>query len=332
MFEKIVNMRHKSRSFLCIAAVIAVIFFTVLSYTLLSPQDTNNFSITAYAMKFLEDGLMGMSEVDIIDQPDILGGYYDRENGLFYISVGLRCDGENIKSVEFFVEDGFFAKQYYGDLKYEEGVSMTYVGADHRLVMVGEDFEIAGHSLVLGKDDMADNLLLFWGMETETPGLHPRDLNLPEKIDMLAKATFNDGATSTLPVTIDISKTGIYSYMRSEKEIEVRKEKLARIDYYRNLPLVELELMSESVKPLTTPYSDIGNNELYYEYETDPKFGAATLIQEENLEFDESGIARNAIIDGTYVVVIKHDDDGELVGMLYKLPAHAIEDLCFRDN
>ena len=290
-----------------------------VSSTLQTPGSAYTFSLVAYTVHALPDGSFGLREVDLLDQPDVWGSYFDGENGLYYVSVGLRAEGENIRSVEFSVAEGFFAKQYIGDLKNKEGVMRSYVGSDSRLVMVGDEFDIVGNVLVLENNEMVDDLLLFWGMEIDESDFYNSGVPHPDKIDVNAIATFNNGATAERTVTIDLSGPGVGGVRPSDAEIErMYQEHLARYEYFMNIPLEEMELIPESVSRLTlNPVYDA----YYFVY--DAGYGEqAILVQEEHTEFDEHGMCRKSFGGGPigdHMVVLMRDAEGEIIGMLYKV-------------
>ena len=158
--QEISQKQHKKRprfrSAVTLATTAAVVICFLLGNMLLNPHGDNVFFVKAYAMEQQADGSIGLREVDVVDQPDTWGGYFDGEN--FYVSVGLKYEGENIKSVDFTAAEGFFAKQYINNLsdEDEEDILKMYVGADNRLVMAGEDFEIAGDRITFDDETMTD--------------------------------------------------------------------------------------------------------------------------------------------------------------------------------
>lgn len=182
----------------CLCAVLLMVFGGL-------PNSTNTFFVSAYALEIASDGAIQLKETDFLEQPDVWGGHFDGKN--FYVNVGLRYGGDNIKSVDFATESGFFAKQYVGNLVDGENVSRLYVGADNKLVVYGTEFEIVGETITLNEETMTDDLLLFWGM----PMADVQD-DTPERVDITATATFLDGRTQELPVSIDLSGEGVVSY------------------------------------------------------------------------------------------------------------------------
>ena len=283
------------------------------------PQDKNRFVLLTYTPEIQEDDTVMLREVDLVDQPDIWGGYYDGETELFYVNIGLGCKGENIINVEFSVNKGFFARQHIGDLKFDKDSPRLYVGAENRLVMVGTDFDIIGDTVILGKDEVTNDTFLFWGTEIEESEFY-EILHATGKIDIYAKAMFSDSTTAERTISIDLSSGGAYTVSPSAAKLETdsleTEQRMELSEYYRSLPLEELELIPESVRPLTY---DTDYNALYFDYEIDGLIGS-TLFQDEYAVFDNDGVTRGAILGGEYLVVIKRGIDGEFTGMLYKLP------------
>lgn len=311
MLNKINEKQNKRRpAFRPIMAVAtaAVICLAIFGYLFLAPNDNNVFSIKAYALEELADGI-GLREIDLINQPEVWGGHYDGE--YFYVSVGLQCEGENIKSVEFKMENGVFARQYISDFKDGENVSRLYVGADSQLVMVGEEFEILGSEILLDEESMTKDMLLFCALEIP-------DINsIPEKIEIVAIATFNDGTTQEKTLTIGLSGTGAYTHQASDEEIEAS---LAEYEYYMSLPLELCELIPETVKTVT---------DIYYEVYVDGEFVFSSYVDREHMEFDENGIYRGGCgtlgLEGMNIEIFELNDSGEIIGMIYHVP----EDLLY---
>ena len=136
------------------------------------------------------------------------GWSFNDDSESVYVNVWLKCEGENIKNVEFFTAEGFFAKQYIkrenGDI-IRDDVPMGAVGTPsggYTIVHYGNNYERVGNSLILNADEMTDDLLLFWGRESRRVG---HDLNLPSELTFRAVATFNDGKTQEETVVIDLS-------------------------------------------------------------------------------------------------------------------------------
>ncbi|GHU49290.1 hypothetical protein FACS1894127_2160 [Clostridia bacterium] len=217
------------RSAVALATVAAVFCLVMFGTTLLNPQTDNVFSIKAYAMEQQTDGSVELREVDLINQDHIWSGYNDGEN--IYLNVRLKCEGENIKSVDFFTDEGFFAKQY---IKMENGkivtdnVPISYVGDSHTLVMYGTDFEIVGSKLTLEKDVMTDDLLLFLGSSING--------RMPLTMTIRALATFNDGKTQEETLMIDFpGELVIVNVVTRERfeAIQSGKEKKESYDYVK---------------------------------------------------------------------------------------------------
>ena len=285
----------------------ACLGLVLLASLLGMPGPANTFAVKAYALEEQADGTIGLKETDLLHQPDVWGGYYDGE--YLYINVGLRYEGENIERVTFTTEEGFFAKQSISALSTGENVGRLYVGADSTLVLVGTEFEIVGSQVTLNGETMTDDLLLFWGMESET-GAHP------SKIEMTAAATFHDGRTQAVPISLDLSDaSGMVlsgkSTLSEEEQQEAQRESVERYAYYQSLPLEDCELMEDSVEAVT----DV------YEFSLGILTRVITL--NENMEFDEDGIWRGGPAtssDQVYIPVIQRNADGTYTGMVYRVP------------
>ncbi len=268
------------------------------------PNPANAFFVSAYALELAGDGTIKLKETDLIEKSDVWGGHFDGEN--FYVNVGLRYAGSNIRRVDFTTETGFFAKQHIGSLDVGKNVSKLYVGADNKLVVYGTEFEIVGGTVTLSEETMTDDLLLFWGTQAT-------DMDeVPKHIDITATAAFYDGRTQEVSVPIDLSGMGITSFTLSEEDIQRDKEER---DYYENLPLEKCELLEESVETVTDVY--------------EVKLGTSTdwITINDEMEFNEDGIWRggtrgdfSAAVYEVYIPVIKRDANGVYTGMLYRVP------------
>jgi len=189
----------------------AVVCLAVFGNVFNTPKINNAFSVKAYAMDVQEDGTAIMREVDLYDQTQPWSAHYD--SGDIYLNVNLKCEGENIASVDFYTDDGFFAKQYIefnenGNVVFGEAGGSGWIdenGVNH-VMRVGTDYEKVGSVLTLSKNDFTDDVLLFWGTEfaagvpledffsqTQLDGLFSQLSKIDVKIR--AVATFNDGST-----------------------------------------------------------------------------------------------------------------------------------------
>ena len=269
------------------------------------PTSANAFFVKAYALEPTSDGTIELKETDLMEQPDVWGGHFDGEN--FYVSVGLRYDGNNIKSVDFNTESGFFAKQYISSLVVGENVSPIYVGPENKLVMYGTEFEIVGDMITLDEETMTDDLLLFWGTQATEMS------EIPKQIDIKATATFRDGRTQEVMVPFDLSGVGVFSSTVSEEDRQRHKEEL---DYYMNLPLDKCELLEETVEAV----ADV--------YEVNVGMGTDWITIRDEMEFDNDGIWRGGTRGGfneaggyeVYIPVIKRDGENSYTGMIYRVP------------
>lgn len=300
--------RKKKHRWLKVGVAAACLGLALLAVIWEMPNPANMFVVKAYALEEQEDGTIGLRESDLLQQPDVWGGYYDGEH--LYINVGLRYEGENIESVTFTTEEGFFAKQSISALSTGENVGRMYVGADNTLVLVGTEFEIVGSQVTLSGETMTDDLLLFWGMESET-GAHPN------KLEMTAVATFRDGQTQEVPISVDLSSgAGLALFRKSplseEEQQEAQQQGAETYAYYQSLPLEDCELIEDSVEAVTDVYEV-------------PLGSVVTNIitLNEDMEFDEDGIWRGGPAtssDQVYIPVIRRNADGTYTGMVYRVP------------
>ena len=196
------NKRPAFRAVVSCATAATLILLMVLGGILLAPASNNVFTIKAYALEQLPDGSIGLCEVDLINQPDTWGGYFDGE--VFFISIGLKAEGDNIKSVEFSTTEGFFAKQDIGKLGSIDDM-MPQIRIGNRLVMAGTDFDIVGDTITIDKDTIDDDYLIFWG--TENADFY----NPPQSANILAKVKFDDGKTAEETVFVDLSGESVYA-------------------------------------------------------------------------------------------------------------------------
>lgn len=302
--------RHRWFKYGLVAACLCVA--VLLSYWG-APKPADAFFVKAYALEIADDGTVGLKETDLMDQSEVWFGHFDGKN--FYLSVGLRYDGNNIKSVDFITEDGFFAKQYIGSLSPGNGISQTYVGPENKLVMYGEEFEIVGDRITLNDETMTDDLLLFWG----TQAADMREV--PEQIEIKATATFYNRRTQEVTIPIDLSRLGtgdvpwipwVLTYDISEEDIQRNSEIK---DYYMSLPLEQCELLEESIETVT----DV--------YEVKLRGSTSWIRYFDKLEFDENGIYKSGYqgdytADGyeVYIPVLKRDENGVYTGMIYRVP------------
>jgi len=168
--EKKDNKRRIYKRAVAIATAAAVMFFAIFGTALFDQifdRNSNNlFAITVYAMELQPDGTYEWREVDIA-QLYGWGEHYDGE--VLYIGLGLwfEFEGENIRTVEFSLEDGFFATQYIGNFGEVPNITRWHISVPpdfttSRLVMYGNEFEKIGNIISFG-NYMPDDILLFWG-------------------------------------------------------------------------------------------------------------------------------------------------------------------------
>ncbi|NLV23057.1 MAG: hypothetical protein GXY49_13945 [Syntrophomonadaceae bacterium] len=329
VLDKVIQKQHKKRptfraavSFATVAAVICLIVF---GSTFFLPQGDNIFVVKAYAMEVQEDGSVELREVDIADtRPEYWGGHIDGATNTMYVGLGLRCEGENIESVEFSTDNGFFAEQYIGNLAdiSTSGVPALYVGPDNQMVMFGENFDDVGSTITLDAESV-DDYLLFWGTHYVCDSEYP---SFPEEIIIHVKAAFSNGKTAEKDVTIDLSGTSSFSFTPSEEQkAQNQKDYEVHEKLLKSIPLDKCEVVPDSVQALT--YGDT------YEYHMgDPLATSYKPITEESMEaapFDKNGILRISSSlpdDGSdgHIAVIELNGEGTYTGMVYKVPGELI--------
>ena len=360
--------KRRKRSFFktaaSFAAAAAVLCLMVLGGTLLMPQDRNAFELTAYALEQQDDGSIEQRQVDLVNETNSWSYRDDGEN--VYINVWLKCDGENIERVDFYVDEGFFATQYIrrekGNIVTEcvpmSGVTVMELGdnytdgsLDITITQYGNDFVIVGNHFTLNADDMTEDLLVFWGRESRRVG---NDLNLPSELTISAVATFSDGKTQEEVLLLDLSLSKNQSFgviSHTDEEIEQSMvETLKYLEFLYSIPLEQCEIVPGSEQFLT--YGDT------FEYEIIDNSGfSATgmhVITEDSMDsasdvppmqegfygmFDMNGVARFGAsvnlhnlwdeYDGSdgYISVIEPNGDGTFTGKTYKIPGWLILEL-----
>ena len=282
------------------AAAAALLCLAVLAQALLPRQAGGIFTVKAYALDLDENGTVVLREEDLLETSDYWGGYCDGEN--FYINMGFRYEGENIESVTFTAEEGFFARQWITPGLSEEDVSAIYAGPENQLLVFGEDFTVCGSSVTLEGPEMEEGLLLFWGVEALSSD------DIPKNPGITAEAVFRDGSTQTVPVTLDLSGTGVYGGDLPTSEQDGRPVAYHQFQYYRNLPLEACELVDE--RTVTDRY----------EYTIDG-YTLSIQVPERKL-FDENGqyrIRRQRISGAFYLPVFQLEGDA-CAARLYRVP------------
>jgi len=333
-----------------LATAAAVICLMVFGSMFLSPQGDNIFAIKAYAMEQQADGSIELRELDLINENPYWSSHND--GSVFYVNANLKCEGENIKSVDFFTDCGFFAKQYLkienGKIITEDGVTASYCKApgdvDYTLVRYGNDFEVIGSSFTLGNDAMNDDFLLFIGVEVSDW----RDN--PSQITVRAVATFNNGKTQEQMIVLDLTTGlgGSGTVVMPPNELErIRTEAIRFEELIHSMPLEQCEVVSGSEIILT--YGDT----FVYAVKGDSRFSATAMwpITEESMNpandwslkrdgfpglFDENGVMRFGSgipyydiwdeYDGSdgYISVIENNGDGTFTGKTYIIPGRLI--------
>ena len=295
--------RRRSLRWAIPAAAAAVVALAVMAGTVFTPDSGNAFTIQAYALEESADGSVVLRETDLYDQSAGTGGYYDGKN--LYISIGMKYDGQNIESVTFSTETGFFAAQHISDYSQSSptNVSQIHVGPDDKLVMIGETFDILGPKVTFD-GAMDEDLLLFWGVES------PDGDYIPDSVELLATARFHDGETLTIPVSVPLkgedAGPGVIAYAPDEHEAT---SYVTQTEYYASLPAEAWILLEDSVAPVTDGWYG-------YFWEEDSNDIQVQITSE--MDFDEDG--NFVAVFPRIRVVIHRGDDGSLTGMVYYVP------------
>jgi hypothetical protein len=343
--------RHVRRGFVPVTVAAVLVLCFVFGNMIISPKVNNFFNLKAYAMEQQEDGTIALREVDLLDGKTHYWSTYSDGN-VFYVSANLKCEGENVESVDFYTDDGFFAKQYLkvedGVIIAEDGVPATYRMApgdtERTIIMYGDDFDIIGNAFTLKKDAMTDDFLLFLGKAISDWRERPSEMTIR------AVATFSDGKTQkkTLTLNLDATDAELVGTVKLPPE-EIERERVESIrheELVHSIPLEQCEVVPSSAVILN--YGDT------FEYSLDiASDGVTTItayfsITEESMNpaslkrdgfpglFDENGVMRFGAgllsgltleeYDGNdgYISVIESNGDGTFTGKTYKVPGWLI--------
>ena len=281
-------------------AVAALLCLAVLAQALLPRQAGGVFTVKAYALDLNEDGAVVLREEDLLETSDYWGGYCDGEN--YYINMGFRYEGENIESVTFTTEEGFFARQWVTSGLSEEDVSAIYAGPENQLLVFGEDFEVCGSSVTLEGPEMEEGLLLFWGVEALSSD------DIPKNPGITAEAVFRDGSTQTVGIHLDLSGMGVFGGDIQTDDRDGMPVAYHQFQYYKSLPLEVCELVDQ--RTVTDRYES-----------TIDGYTLSIQVPERKL-FDENGqyrIRRQRISGAFYLPVFQLEGDA-CAARLYRVP------------
>ena len=314
---KAIKTKVKKRILPSFAAVAAVLVIALVINTLLPTQVNNSFILRVYAMELQEDGSMIWREADLTNQIG-WSGHHDGEN--FFKSIAFMPTGENIQSVELRIDVGFFARQYLPET-FEPNIPMSVDGEN--ILMFGTDFEIIGNTLTLTNGETMDNYLLFWGQEdAELDFLLHKSI---QNLTVHAFVTFNDGETQTETITI---RFGEMSGMISIPEGVLDIPSWPELD---TINLDDLTLIPESVQILV-PYehADIHfpDTEVYLWERPD----GGVYVFRHNLDNNNEyrvGLSRVGRGDVIVLLIVRLNDNGDLVGMEYLVPTEIAEKFGF---
>jgi hypothetical protein len=307
-------MRTYFRPAVAVATAAVMIACVLFINTLFSPQDVNVFVLRVYAMEQQADGSFELREFDLINQSGTWGAILD--GTILYLNITLGFEGENIRSVEFSTEVGFFAKHNVDMERETEGGITLYTG-DNAIILQGAGFERIGNSFTLTESEIADSALLFLGQENID--MEQRHLGLQDMV-IRAIVTFIDGTTQE--ETISINLEGRQGVILSGDFSEYAASRNDWLNWLNNIPLEENNLVPESVQVLT----DVCENGIVYEFLVSGALFPLVIL-ENDLYFDEYGVFRGDMIiiypEG-YIAVARRGNDGVLTGMVYRIPEESM--------
>ena len=345
VWEKVCRKQQKKRSgrklvisFVAIAATLCLAFY---GGSLLTDRDGGEiFTVKAYAMTTAEDGAIQLSEADMVnDRPQYWGGYVDCETNTMYVGLDVRCDSEDVASVELSTDGGFFARQYIGDTanaqKAGQTVELDHIGspsAGYKLFLSGGEFDVMGEQIAFDRESL-DDYLFFWAMTYEDgpDGFDEDPANFyppfPQELRLEARVTTNDGKTVEQQVAIDLSGKRSISSKSSDEQMAQDERKQAAFNK-----------LAASISPDDCPVAPDGVKQLSYgdsyEYLTTGDNATAILyITEESMSrlpgFSETGLFRLSTYlpgDGSdgHIVNLVRNDDGTFSGVTYIVPGELI--------
>jgi len=318
------------RSLAAIATAAVLVICFLFGNVLLTPPNSSNsfFAMSAYAMVQQEDGSVVLHEFDLLnptENGEIYSGFrFDGEILYINIGVGIKIEGDNIKSVELVANNNdFFATQNIirqnGNI-YTHEVPMVYMGVDntntHIIVVYGSEFEHVGNRIMLDENVMTEDFLLFLARTQES------SLDLDLTASFRAVITFSNGEKVEQDIIMPISRSsGVVTPTETDRAI-MEEERLK--SPWRFIPLEDCEVIPESVKTLGEP-DEYGT---LYMFEATQNSAPMVIIEQDIANIDETGIYRSGWmidLDGSGIMlVVKRDENGVLTGMVYRVPPEVV--------
>jgi hypothetical protein len=162
----------KSRTFRrapVFAAIAAVLCLAVFGGTFLGSRGENSFTISAYALEPRSGGSSPLLEFDLVPQSSQSGSL----DGVGeYLSIGLKCEGENVKSAVFSADE------------------QTFFGTDSTFTFTQTQGELKmDEQFVIGIGPISDEF----------------NAAMPDSVTLRAVVTFNDGKTQEQTLTLDLA-------------------------------------------------------------------------------------------------------------------------------
>jgi|GEM_PF-1460071 len=197
--------RQIYRRIVTFAAAAAILVFAVFEPNMFNRNDnvSNPFIMRVYAMELQPDGTYVRQEIDITRLYG-WGEHYDGE--VLHIGLGLwfAFEGENIKTVEFSLENGFFSTQFIGNRGDVPNTTSWHIDIPpdftvSRLVMYGDVFDKVGSVISFGST-MPNDILLFWSSYNISIN---EWLQGDRVIEIDVMVTFEGGETQTEQIILD---------------------------------------------------------------------------------------------------------------------------------
>ncbi|MCL2220940.1 MAG: hypothetical protein FWC20_01515 [Oscillospiraceae bacterium] len=308
-----------------IIAAVAAVIAIMIAYPLLPAPINNSFTAQARAVLYHDivlhsdtmalhtDGRQIEFNFSATREFGMWAGFYDGEH--MYLSIALDVTGENIKSAEFSVTSGFFARQRV-DSENVLIITLDEYGNESAPLIFGTEFESLGNRLTL-EDMQAEN----YSFSLAVPFNHRLSFggnsdhcleNLQVHVDVL----FNNGHLQSDTIALDFGDGGAVISFSQDMGT------LGEFSFYR-MNLDEATLIPESVHVLPLRenfYDSFGRwrTEMHVWEREDRTIYACTVLfrndgDEERYMF--SMVGGNAVMP-----VIRLSANGNLIAMEYILP------------
>jgi len=326
--------RRKNRAFPAFAATAAVFIIIILAYTLIPGQTGNSFTAAAYTVVYRADGTAEQIELDIVPvkptddtsehfENIILASTYEIRHGFtdgehMYVNLAFSISGENIKSVEFSLDNGFFAKQKIDmdDVLIsvrDDNDNMIYVVFGTDFIPLGdrmsyEDMKSEDYSFAVVAPFYYDfEFPFFWNDSAPTSRFY---------LSVLIDVFFNNGEKQSKIIIINTNSVRTGTYFHKDYGI-------VSANWLNLLDLADATLISESVHILPV-YNDTSNKwgeEMYvWEREQGDILISRLFLSRPGNETGFEQRYMPYITDGKVIVpLIRADENNDFIAMEYML-------------